>query len=129
MGYPLFHFFSRVTAIFRATIPKMAEISTAKSTVQRAKTSLKKKDRLLGAIFAGGKTMLISLARTGYALWLEVTGLLCALIAVRYGSALVHEYRVNHAAIGHRFWTFAVFTVVFGWFTVLSFMKARRMKR
>jgi hypothetical protein len=106
----------------------MPELSTAKSPVQRVKTSAQKRDRLLGAIFAGGKTILISFARTGYALWLEVTGLLCALIAVRYGSALFHEYQANHAASGHRFWTFAVFTVVFGWFTVLSFVKSRRMK-
>lgn len=107
----------------------MPEISTVKSPVQRVKSSLQKRDRLLGAIFAGAKTMVIAFARTGYALWLEVTGLLCALIAIRYGTALFHEYQANHAATGHRFWTFAVFTVVFSWFTVLSFVKARRMKR
>jgi hypothetical protein len=105
----------------------MPEISTAKSPVPRAKTQLVKKDKLWGALFAGGKTMFISFARTGYALWLEITGLLCALIAVRYGSALVQEYRLHHFADGHRFWTFAVFSVVFAWFTVLSFVKARRM--
>jgi hypothetical protein len=107
----------------------MPEISTAKSPVQRVKTSLAKKDRLMSAIFAGAKTIVVSFARTGYALWLEVTGLLCALIAVRYGSALFHEYQANHSVHGHRFWTFALFTVVFAWFTVLSFLKARRMKR
>jgi hypothetical protein len=105
----------------------MSETSTAKGPLQRTKPQLQKKDRLWGAIFAGGKTMLVSFAKTGYALWLEITGLLCALIAVRYGSALLQEYRINHFADRHRSLTFTVFTVVFTWFTILSFVKARRM--
>jgi hypothetical protein len=107
----------------------MPEISTAKSPVQRAKTTAVKKDRLWAALWAGGKTMLVSLAKAGYALWLQVTGLLCALLAVRYSSELFREYQKNHFADRHRVWTFAVFTVVFVWFTVWSFVKARRMTK
>ena len=107
----------------------MPEISTAKSPVQRAKTTLVKKDRFWGAVWAGGKTMLVSLAKTGYALWLQVTGLLCGLLAVRYGSELFREYQKNHFADRHRVWTFGVFTVVFVWFTVWSFVKAKRMTK
>ncbi len=120
----------------------MPEISTAKTPVERAvttatkvtvaakrATSTIKKDRFLGALFAGGKTIVLSFARAGYALWLQATGLICAIFAVRYGSALFHEYQANHFSDRHRFWTFAIFTVVFVWFTGLSFIKAQRMMR
>lgn len=101
---------------------KMAQISTTKPPVQ-------KKDRLWGALWAGGKTVAVSFAKTGYALWLEVTGVLCALVAFRYASALIHEYQIHHFADRRRFWTFAIFTAVFVWFTALSFIKARRMRK
>ncbi len=120
----------------------MPEISSAKTPVERAvstvarasvaarkATATVKKDRFLGALFAGGKTIVVSFAKTGYALWLQATGLICAIFAVRYGSALFHEYQANHFSDRHRFWTFAIFTVVFTWFTVLSFVKARRMMK
>jgi hypothetical protein len=105
---------------------KMAQISTTKTSSQKP---VQKKDRFWGALWAGSKTMAVSFAKTGYALWLEVTGLLCGLVAFRYISALIHEYQVHHFDDRKRFWTFAIFAAVFSWFTVLSFVKARRMKK
>jgi hypothetical protein len=103
----------------------MPEISTAKSPVQRGKPSVKK-DRLLGAIFAGGKTMLVSFARTFYVLWLQVTGLIFVLFAVTGSSALIRQYRADHFADRHRFWLTVAFTVVCAWFGLVSFFRAKR---
>lgn len=103
----------------------MPEISTAKSPVQRAKAPVKK-DRLLGAIFAGGKTMLVSFARTFYVLWLQVTGLMFVLFTITGGSALIRQYRADHFADRHRFWLTVAFTVVCAWFGLVSFFRARR---
>jgi len=111
---------------------KMAQISTSKPTTQKAATGkpvIQKKDRLWGALWAGGKTVAVSFAKTGYALWLEVTGVLCALVTFRYASALAHEYQVHRMTDPRRFWTFAIFTGLFLWFTLLSFIKAKRMRK
>ncbi|HEX2327803.1 MAG TPA: hypothetical protein VHN74_03695 [Candidatus Angelobacter sp.] len=104
----------------------MPEISTVKAPITKAAP---KKDKLWGAIFAGARTMVIAIAKTGYALWLEITGLLCALLAFRYASGLFKEYHANHFADHKRALTFAVFTVVFTYFTILSFVKSKRMRK
>ena len=107
----------------------MSEISTVKTAAISKAAPKVKKDKLWGAIFAGGKTLLTSIAKTGYALWLEITGLLCALLAFRYASALFKEYHSNHFADHRRTTTFAVFTLVFIYFTFLSFVKSKRMRK
>jgi len=104
----------------------MPEISTVKAAINKVAPQ---KDKLWRAIFAGGKTLIISVAKTGYALWLEITGLLCALLAFRYASGLFKEYQANHFADHRRTLTFAVFTVVFTYFTILSFVKSKRMRK
>jgi hypothetical protein len=104
----------------------MPEISTAKSPVQRAKTPVKKKDRLVGAIFAGAKTLVVSFARTLYVLWLQVTGLIFVLFAVTGSSALIRQYRADHFADRHRFWLTVVFTAVCAWFGLVSFFRAKK---
>ncbi len=104
----------------------MPEISTVKTAISKAAPQ---KDKLWGALLAGGKTMVIAIGKTGYALWLEITGLLCALLAFRYASALFKEYNANHFADHRRTLTFAVFTVVFTYFTFLSFVKSKRMRK
>ena len=90
---------------------------------------MQKRDRLLGAIFAGAKTMLVSFARTFYVLWLQVTGLLFVLFAVTGGSALIRQYRADHFADRHRFWLTVLFTAVCAWFGVVSFVRARRKRK
>jgi hypothetical protein len=62
-------------------------------------------------------------------LWLEVTGLIFALFTVVGGSALVRQYRADHMANLRHAVTVAGFTLVCGWFTVVSFVKARRTRR
>jgi hypothetical protein len=103
----------------------MPEISTVKNAVR----TVVKKDRFLNALFVGAKSLVVSIAKIGYALWLEVTGLLFGVFAVTGGSALVRQYRADHFADHRRFLVVAGFTLVCAWFTLLSFLKARRLRR
>jgi len=109
----------------RATIAPVSQLTAVKNSVE----TVIKKDRLLRAIFAGGKSFLVSLARTFYALWLEVTGLMFAVFAVMGGSRLLKQYRADHFADRHRMWTVAAFTLVCAWFTLASFTRAKRTRK
>ena len=67
------------------------------------------------------------------ALWLRVTGLFFALIALTMGSA-AWRYRPGlNASAGfggaHRFWVFAGFAALFGYFAVSSFVRASLKER
>lgn len=90
-----------------------------------AKPQTQKRDRLLGAILAGSKTVLVSFMRTFYALWLQVTGLFFVMFTVMASSALVKQYRSDHFADRHRFWLTVAFLVVSLWFTLVSFRRAK----
>ena len=100
----------------------MPQLSTVKNVLQ----STAGKDRLLKAIFAGGKTIMVSFARTLYALWLQVTGLIFVMFTVMSGSALVKQYRADHFADRKRLWFTAVFLMVSLWFTLVSFRRASK---
>ena len=81
------------------------------------------------ALLVAGRAFVLSLAKTVYALWLETTGLIFGFLTVLGGSALVRQYRADHFADHSRFLTVTGFTLVCGWFTVLSFLKARRTRK
>src|SRR5689334_10952852 len=100
----------------------MPQASTAKAPAQ-------KRDRLVGAIFSAGKSLVVSFLKTFYALWLEVTGMLFAVFAVMGGAALLRQYRADHFVDRSRLLTVGAFTVVCGWFTLISFLKARRTRK
>src|SRR3954462_10912481 len=68
-----------------------------------------------------------SLLRVGHVLWLEVTGFFFAVFAVIGGAALIREIQV-HAAAG-RIAVLAIFTFMFAWFAVTSFLRARKRKQ
>ncbi len=90
---------------------------------------MQKRERLMGAIFAGAKTLLFSFARTLYVLWLQVTGLVFVLFAATGGSALVRQYRADHFADRHRFWLTVLFTGVCAWFGLVSFVRAKKKRK
>jgi succinate dehydrogenase hydrophobic anchor subunit len=101
----------------------MAQISAVKNALQ----SVVKKDRLLNAVFAGGKSFVVSISRTFYAFWLQTTGLMYVLFTVLGASSLVHEYYKKDHVVDHkRVAIEAIFTVVCFYFTVHSFVKASR---
>ena len=67
------------------------------------------------------------------ALWLRVTGTFFALIASTMGTAAWRQRPGLHAAAhtlaAHHFWLFTVFTGLFGYFAVSSFIRAHLKER
>jgi hypothetical protein len=106
-----------------------AVTSAAKITVAAKRTgSTVKKDRLMGAIFAGGKTFLATIGRAMYALWLQASGLIYVMFTVVSGSALIRLYRANHNHFANTrpFWQIGIFFLICLWFAVVSFSRAKK---
>lgn len=108
--------------------PYMPSVSTAKPKLTGAKTKLQKRDRLMGAIFSGAKTMLVSFGRTFYAFWEEIVGLFFLMFTVRGISDLVREYRSGQFA-GRHHAGIVIITAICACFGVLSFRKAKRIRK
>ena len=72
-------------------------------------------------------TVASSFLRVGHVLWLEVTGFFFAIFTVIGTAALVREAQA-HVAPG-RLALLAIFTLVFAWFAVSSFARARKRKK
>ena len=77
-----------------------------------------------------GEALWGPMAHTGGVLWLEITGLFFALFAVYFGQS-VFRMRHDYAAGPEHthFLIFSALTVVFAWFTVSSFYKARQKEK
>jgi hypothetical protein len=99
----------------------MPEISQVKNALQ----TVVKKDRFLNAVFVGGKSFVVSIGRTAYAFWLQATGLIFVLFTVLGASNLLTHYH-KHDLDGKRLLTVGTLTIVCAYFTVHSFVKARR---
>jgi hypothetical protein len=70
------------------------------------------------------------LTHTGGVLWLEITGLFFALFAVFFAQN-AYKFRHSYASGPEHahFLVYAALTVVFAWFTVTSFYKARQKEK
>ncbi len=69
------------------------------------------------------------LKRASRALWYELTGSFFALFAVSFGGAMWKTRSNAVSAIPddrHRFYAFCVLTLLFGYFSISSFLRARR---
>ena len=99
----------------------MPEISNVKNAVQ----AVVKKDRFLNAAFAGGKSLVLSLARTFYTFYLQTTGLIFLLFTVTGVWDLFHHYRIGRLD-SKRLWIEGPATVILAYFTVHSYWKAAR---
>jgi uncharacterized membrane protein len=100
----------------------MPEISNVKNALQ----TVVKKDRFLNAVFAGGKSLVVSLSRTMYAFWLQTTGLIYVFFTLAGGVSLFLEYRRHGFADPKRLLIVSAFTLVCAYFTLHSFVKAKR---
>jgi len=89
-----------------------------------------KQTRTYGAVLSGVKTTLSHFAATLRQLWLEVTGFIFLAFATSGVIAIVREYTAYHAgrAAPSRVAAAAGFTLMFGWFGVSSFFRARKRK-
>jgi hypothetical protein len=79
-------------------------------------------------LLVAGKGFAISVLKTLYSLWLEVTGLLFGMITAWGAWDLVRHYRLNHFADRSRLLVVTAVTLACAWFTVFSFVKARRTR-
>jgi len=87
-------------------------------------------NRLASAIFSGFKAMVWSFGRTFYVLWLEMTGFIFAVFTFISASTLVREIRTHGWVTDkHRFWASVGFTAVSGWFTLASFVRAKKTRK
>ncbi len=99
------------------------------SNVKNALQTVVKKDRLLNAVFAGGKSFLVSVGRTFYAFWLQATGLIFILFTGLGAADLVRQYHKNNLGDHKHLLIVGAFTLVCGYFTLHSFVKASRTVR
>lgn len=81
------------------------------------------------ALLVAAKGLVISIAKIIYALWLEVTGLIFGIFTVWAGSSLVRQYRLDHFADHKRLLVTSALTLLFAWFTVVSFVRAQRTRK
>lgn len=89
-----------------------------------------KRSRTYGALVSGARTTLSHFSRVLYQLWLEITGFVFLAFAVVGAVAIWKEYsayRLAKAAPG-RVAAAALFSLVFAWFGVSSFWKARKRR-
>ncbi len=85
------------------------------------------KSRLGKALFVGARTAVVSFFRTLYVLWLQVTGFMFGVFTALGVFALVRLYKAGTFWTDHqRMWLTMAFTLICGWFTLVSFVRAGR---
>lgn len=121
---------SRAARILDST-PQMPEPTTSPH-IHRAAGRVAgrtfRRNRLVNASMTAGRRVFSALARVMHALFLEIMGLFFLLFALTGGAATYRAYRaytageagVERVALG------VVFTAVFAYFSVSSFLRARR---
>ena len=111
----------------------MTNVSTGRKLGIAARVAGKqiKSSRTFSAVLGGVRATVGHFAAVARQLWHEITGFVFVVFAVFGGAALVKEYLTyraggvspNHMAVA------AGFTLVFGWFGVSSFWRARRPRK
>ena len=88
-------------------------------------------NRWARAFYSGGSSFFGSVGHVLRALWLEVTGFLFLVLAVIGGGATVREYHryVAGTAARNRVGIAAIFTLLFLYFGIESFWRARRKSK
>lgn len=83
---------------------------------------------MVRALYAAGRVTTKAVGRVAHVLWLEVTGFFFLFLAVVGGAAAVREYHrmAAHSATPSKMYLAIGFAVMFAYFGVSSFLKARR---
>ena len=84
-----------------------------------------RKSRTVNALGSAARVTLKSAGRVGHLLWLEVTGLFFVGFAALGALAAWHDYS-KHKVLSGRVAAAICFAVVFAWFGVTSFCRARQ---
>jgi hypothetical protein len=110
----------------------MANVSTARKVGIVARVAARQlgRSRRVGALWQAGRVAAGHLGRVLSQLWLEVTGFVFLALAAIGGMALAREYRLYQAgqAPWGRVLLAVAFTLLFAWFGVSSFWRARRRR-
>jgi hypothetical protein len=111
----------------------MTNVSTGRKLSIAARVAGKqiKGSRTYGAVLGGVRATVGHFAGVLRQLWHEITGFIFLVFAVFGASALVKEYLAYHrGAVGpNRMAVAAGFALVFGWFGVSSFWRARKPRK
>jgi Flp pilus assembly protein TadB len=109
----------------RAQAPELAQ-----ATLQRTAKVAEKTRAVTRASRRFGEAIWGPIVHLGGVLWLEITGLFFALFALFFAQSV---YRLRHAYLAgpdhQRFLVYAALTLVFSYFTISSFYRARRKER
>jgi hypothetical protein len=113
----------------------MAQLSTSRrrgfrwgwlsAAAAHASGNMVRKSRTVNALGSAARVTLRSVTRVGHVLWLEVTGLFFVAFGVIGSLAAWHEYS-KHRIVTGRFAAAVCFMVLFAWFGLSSFYRARR---
>ena len=82
-----------------------------------------RENRVLSAAASATATTAKATGKAVHSLWLQVTGLVFAFFALAGGGAAWREYQAGRT---DRFWVAVAFTLLFIWFSITSFWKARK---
>ena len=110
----------------------MANLSTSRKLGIAARIAGQqvRRSRTYGALLSGARTTVRHFTGVVSQLWLEVTGFVFVAFATVGAVEFIKEYAAYHAGrtAGSRVAAAAGFTLMFGWFGVTSFSRARRRK-
>ena len=86
------------------------------------------RSRTFNAVMSGVRATGRSFGRAAHQLWLELAGVIFLILSLSFAGATVKEYERHHAlgGGGGRLATAICFTLIFGWFGLSSFWRARR---
>lgn len=111
----------------------MANVSTARKLGIAARIAGQhvKGSRTFGAVMSGARATLKHFAGIAHQLWLEITGFAFLVFAAAGGFATYREYNSFHAGKGtsSHLALAAGFTLLFGWFGLSSFWRAKARSR
>lgn len=110
----------------------MANIPTAQKLGIAARIAGQqvRRSRTYSAVMSGVRASLGHFGSVLHQLWLEITGFVFLVFALMGGTALAREYNAYHGGHGTqgRVAAAAVFCMMFAWFGVSSFWRARRKR-
>lgn len=110
----------------------MGSVSSAKKIAWAVQmvSAKAQRNRLGGAVLSGVRATAASLGKVLHILWLEVTGFIFLCLGLIGLGAAVHEYHKYGMGLGNlnKIWAAGLFAVLFAYFGITSFWRARRRK-
>ncbi len=110
----------------------MGSVSTAKKVAWAVQmvSGKAQRSRLGGAVLSGVRATAVSVGKVVHILWLEVTGFIFLCLGLMGLGAAMREYHRYGAGSGNpnKIWAAGLFAVLFAYFGITSFWRARRRK-